>query len=77
MEDYTDLENYQDQDVTLLCKVEGCVHREKVVVYDPIKDFIRLNRAMRRSANLEGKEGLEPITVSGPVVKVEIVAIYK
>lgn len=77
MEDYTDLENYQDQEVTLLCKVEGCVHREKVVVYDPIKDFIRLNRAMRQSANLEGKEGLEPITVPGPVLKVEIVAIYK
>ena len=78
MEDYTSLEEYEDQEVYLLCKVIGVSRKEKVEIFDPLKDFIKLPRAVRRGKNMNGETvGLEKISVDGPVLKVEIIAIYK
>ena len=77
-EDYSNLEEYADQDVYMLCKVVGMVRKDMVEIFDPLKDFIRLPRAMRRQMNTDGNSvGLETISVEGPVLKVEVVAIYK
>ena len=66
------------QDVFMLCKVVGISKKECVEIFDPLKDFIRLPRVMRRQ--MEGNpntSGLEKIKIQGPVLKVEIIAIYK
>lgn len=77
-EDYSSLEEYVDQDVYMLCKVVGIVRKDMVEIFDPLKDFIRLPRAMRRQMNTDGNAGgLETISVEGPVLKVEVIAIYK
>jgi len=78
-EDYTALEEYSDHDVNFLCKVVGISRRDHVEVFNPLKDFIRMNRTLRRSMDSSSSSniGLEPIIVDGPVLKVEIVAIYK
>ena len=77
MEDYAQLEEYSEQDVFILCKVVGLMQKENVEIFDPLKDFIRLSRAVRRQTNFGDTTGLEKIYVEGPVLKVEIIAIYK
>lgn len=77
-EEYANLEDYAEQDVYLLCKVVGMVRKDKVEIFDPMKDFIRLPRATRRQMESNGSNtGLQKIQVEGPVLKVEVVAIYK
>lgn len=77
-EEYASLEDYDDQDVYMLCKVVGMVRKETVEIFDPLKDFIRLPRAMRRQMTTSGNSiGLDKISLDGPVLKVEAIAIYK
>lgn len=77
-EEYASLEDYADQDVYMLCKVVGMVRKDVVEIFDPLKDFIRLPRNMRRQMTADGNSiGLDKITVEGPVLKVEVIAIYK
>ena len=77
-EDYASLEDYADQDVYMLCKVVGIVRKDLVEIFDPLKDFIRLPRAMRRQMSAAGNStGLDKIIIGGPVLKVEVIAIYK
>ena len=71
------LEDYADQDVYVLCKVVGIARKDSVEIFDPLKDFIKLPRAMRRQMSDGNNGGLERIIVDGPVLKVEIIAIYK
>ena len=77
-EEYASLEDYADQDVYILCKVVGMVRKDMVEIFDPLKDFIRLPRTMRRQMTANGKSvGLDKISIEGPVLKVEVIAIYK
>lgn len=77
-EDYSLLEDYMDQDVYILFKTVGMVRKESVEIFDPLKDFIRLPRTMRRQMTAGGKSiGIDKISVDGPVLKAEIIAIYK
>ena len=77
-EEYSSLEDYADQDVYMLCKVVGMVRKDEVEIFDPLKDFIRLPRTARRQMTSNGKSvGIEKISVEGPVLKVEVIAIYK
>lgn len=77
-EAYATLEDYTDQDVYMLCKVVGMVRKDIVEIFDPLKDFIRLPRTMRRQMTADGNTiGLDKISVEGPVLKIEVIAIYK
>lgn len=77
-EEYANLEDYADQDVYMLCKVVGVIRKDEVEIFDPLKDFIRLPRTMRRQMAANGNAiGPEKISVEGPVLKVEVIAIYK
>lgn len=77
-EEYANLEDYAEQDVYMLCKVVGLARRDMVEIFDPLKDFIKLPRAMRRQMTTDNDSiGFEKITVEGPVLKVEVIAIYK
>lgn len=75
-EEYAELEEYSEQEVYMLCKVVGIVQKDKVEIFNPLKDFIKLPRAVRRGMDA-GNQGMEPILVDGPVLKVEVIAIYK
>lgn len=62
----------------ILCKAVGMIRKDNVEIFDPLKDFIRLPRTMRRQMTAEGKSvGLDKISIEGPVLKVEVIAIYK
>ena len=77
-EEYASLEDYVDQDVYMLCKVVGMMRKDTVEIFDPLKDFIRLPRVMRREMMKSGGSiGVDKIFVNGPVLKVEVIAIYK
>ena len=75
-EEYAELEEYNEQEVYMLCKVVGIRQKDKVEIFNPLKDFIKLPRAVRRGMDSDS-QGMEPILVDGPVLKVEVIAIYK
>lgn len=72
--DVTSLEDLQDEEAIILCKVVARCEGDKVLIYDPLKDFMKLSRTVRR--NTKRTEGLEQIYEAGPVLKVETIAIY-
>jgi len=78
-EDYNQLEEYESDEVTVLFKLISVNSGDKVTIFDPLKDFIKLNRAMRRSVEFKDSYSKEfsQIIVNGPVIKAEILAIYK
>jgi hypothetical protein len=78
-ETYNQLEEYEFDEVTILFKFIAQDTSTRVTIFDPLKDFIKLNRAMRRSSDFQNSysEELSPIVVDGPVIKTEILAIYK
>lgn len=78
-EDYNQLEEYESEEVTVLFKLNSHDTGNKVTLFDPLKDFIKLNRTMRRSPDLKSSYTKEfsPIIINGPVIKVEVLAIYK
>lgn len=75
-EEYVQLEEYSEQEVYILCKVVGKMQKNQVEIFNPLKDFIKLPRAVRRSMDSSSSE-VEPIIIDGPVLKVEVIAIYK
>lgn len=75
-EEYAELEEYNEQEIYILCKVVGIIQKDKVEIFNPLKDFIKLPRAVRRGMDSRN-QGMEPILVDGPVLKVEVIAIYK
>ena len=75
-EEYAELEEYNEQEVYMLCKVVGIMKKDKVEIFNPLKDFIKLPRAVRREMD-SNSQGMEPILVDGPVLKVEVIAMYK
>lgn len=78
-EEYNQLDEYETEDVTILFKLNTYKSGSKITIFDPMKDFIKLNRAMRRSADIQSSytEEIAPIIVDGSIIKVEILAIYK
>ena len=49
-----------------------------LIVKNVLKDFIHMNRVMRRQQNMSSDDsGFEKIIIDGPVMKVEVVAMYK
>ena len=77
LEVYSELEEYNEQEVFILCKVIGIMDKKNVEVFNPLKDFVKLPRTVRRGMDNSDKDGLESIIVDGPVLKVEVIAIYK
>lgn len=77
-ESYEQLEDYFDEEVTILFKVISHNSSNKeVTIFNPLRDFIKLNRTMRRNGGIGSTNEFSEITVKGPLVKIEILAIYK
>lgn len=68
------LEEIESEETVFLFKVLSHCNDEQIVVYDPLRDFMKLNRAARRS--MDRSSGLEEIRIAGLVIKGELIAIY-
>lgn len=70
--EYEEFENYIDDEVTIIAKVEKNDNKEKIKIYDKYKDLFKINRAMRRG--IEGEDG--DIYINGPGKRIAIIAMY-
>ena len=48
-EEYAQLEEYSEQEVYMLCKVVGKMQKNRVEIFNPLKDFIKLVLTITRS----------------------------
>lgn len=71
---YQILEDTEIEEMTLLCKVFSHFDSGEITFFDPGRDFLKLNRALRRS--IKDVPELEPLTIQGPLIKVEVLSIY-
>lgn len=74
---YEDMEEYEELEVTVIARIiSGGMVKAQKAFYDPLKDFIALNRVMRRS--IEGRtDGLYEIYVDKDYRTIEVLAIYQ
>lgn len=74
---YEEMEEYEELEVTIIARITSSnMISFKKAFYDPLKDFMTLNRVMRRSMN--GRtEGLNEIFADKDYRTIEILAIYQ
>ena len=75
--EYNDLEDYEGTDVTILARLESRkYYKDKPIpVYDIYKDFLGLNRALRKEIKTSNKS-FESIEVEEDFLALELLAIY-
>lgn len=75
--EYNDLEDYEGTDVTILARLESRkYYKDKPIpVYDIYKDFLGLNRALRKEIKTS-KKSFESIEVEEDFLALELLAIY-
>ena len=78
MVDYAQMEEYESLEVSILARVisTNIVSASKAI-YDPLKDFISLNRAIRRSLTDNRPDGLKELFNDEDYKVIEILAIYQ
>lgn len=74
---YEDMEEYEELEVTIIARITSSVMvKSQKAFYDPLKDFMTLNRVMRRS--IEGRtDGLNEIYADKDYRTIEVLAIYQ
>ena len=72
-----DMEEYEELEVTIIARItSGNMVNARKAFYDPLKDFMTLNRVMRRS--IGGRtDGLYEIYADRDYRTIEILAIYQ
>lgn len=65
-----------EEDVNILARVTSSFISNKKAYYDPLKDFMMLNRMMRKSMGDRGKE-FSPIFADDDYRMIEMLAIYR
>lgn len=75
--EYEDLEEFEELETTIVARVTSTslVGKNKPF-YDPLKDFVKLNRSLRRSMG-ERTEGLYEIHADQDYKTIEVLAIYQ
>lgn len=76
--DYAQMEEYESLEVSILARVisANMVSASKSI-YDPLKDFISLNRTLRRSLADDRPDGLKELFNDEEYKVIEILAIYQ
>ena len=64
------------EQVTVLARVSSGIVDSNKPFYDPLKDFMTMNRMMRRGMKDRGEE-LKALTVDKDYRQIDILAIYK
>lgn len=77
--DYEILESLEGEDVIILAKVISPSKKQTREIFNPLTDFLALNRFIRRTANVEKDlpVELEKIYAESDYVPLEILAIYQ
>ncbi len=77
--DYETLETLEYDDVVILAKVISPKKRKEREIFNPLTDFLSLNRMIRRIGNVEENlpNELSKIYVENDYVSLEILAIYQ
>ena len=78
MVEYYDLEDFEGKEVTIIARLESRKYfKDKPLpVFDIYKDFLGLNRALRKEIVSEKKEEFECIDVEEDYLGLELLAIY-
>lgn len=76
--DYVELEDYENIEVTILARMisSNKISKDKAI-YDPLKDYITLNRQLRRHFASDRPEELSEIYVDEDYYVIEIIAMYQ
>ena len=73
---YEDMEEYEELEVTIIARIiSGNMVSKKKAFYDPLKDFMTLNRVIRRNIGTR-TDGLCEIYADRDYRMIEILAIY-
>lgn len=76
--EYAQLEELETLEVTILARIiSGTITNKNKAIFDPLKDFITLNRSMRRTMATKRPEGLEEVFVDEDYRMIEVLAIYQ
>lgn len=75
--DYEEFEEFENLEVTVIGRIisSGLINMAKPF-YDPLKDFMQLNRTLRRTMN-ERTHGLNEMFVDKNYKVIEVLAIYQ
>lgn len=74
--EYQDMEEYAEEEVTVLARIASGTVQSNKAYYDPLKDFLILNRAMRKSFGDRGEE-LRELYLDREYRRIDILAIYR
>lgn len=74
---YEEMDDYEDLEVTIIARVtSSCTISSSKPYYDPLKDFMALNRAMRRSLE-ERTDGINELYADEDYRTIEVLAVYQ
>lgn len=75
--DYNDLEDYESKTITIIARLNSrrYSNQKPIIVYDIYKDFLGLNRALRKQIR-NGKQEFEKISVEEDFLDLEILVAY-
>lgn len=76
--DYNRLEDYEGTEVTIIARLESRkYYKDKPIqIYDIYKDFLGLNRALRKQISTKNEQGFESISVKEDYLALELLAVY-
>lgn len=76
--DYNELEDYEGKELTIIARLESRkYYKDKPLpVFDIYKDFLGLNRALRKQIVSEKKQEFESIDIEEDYLGLELLAIY-
>lgn len=75
---YPDIEDYAIDEVTILARIiSNNPSTSEKPIFDPLKDFIKMNREMLRQFAKERPDGMKEIFHNTNYRKLEIIAIYQ
>ncbi len=72
-----EFEECLDEDLVVVAKIISPNKPKGKEIFNPLKDFFVLNRATRRSMEIEDTDGLENIYAEDDYIALEILAIYQ
>lgn len=75
--DDEEFEECLDEELVVVAKVISNNKSRNKEIFNPLKDFFVINRAARRTMNIEKTEGLENIYAEKNYVDLEVLAIYQ
>ncbi len=77
--EYNELEDYEGREVTIIAKLETRkYYKDKPLpVFDIYKDFLGLNRALRKQISTTNRQEFENISIEEDFLGLELLAIYE